>query len=193
MMNNDFESSFNLNDSIEEISFTFSDSEDEPKSVNFDLGNGSPINFEDFTGVHYNIDSITAPGRLEALSSVAQTLSVNYIVINESKLDQTIPNNLISIANFHDPIRSDRNRHGGGCLIYISSNLTFKHQTQLQSKHYEHLWVDIKVKNKLYSINALYRPPNETNADHLLFINECESIFSKMAKHKLTISYWHQI
>ena len=90
-------------------------------SVNFDLSNGSPINITNFKIVHYNVNSILAPDRLDQLSDVCQILNVNVLVITESKLDQTIPNTLITIPGYHEPIRRDREingRNGGGVLIY---------------------------------------------------------------------------
>ena len=90
------------------------------------IENGSPLNTQNFIGAHFNINSITAPGRLDELSHIANTLNLSYLIINESKLDDSVPSNSISIDNFHEPIRRDRNRNGGGCLVYISNNLTFK-------------------------------------------------------------------
>ena len=45
----------------------------------------------DFIVVHFNIDSILAEGRLEQLSDVCKSMSVDCLVITESKLDETIP------------------------------------------------------------------------------------------------------
>ena len=151
----DFENSFVMEDSFGEISFAFSEPDDLPQSVNIDISNGSVLNSTDFSGAHFNINSITAPGRLEALNDYARVLNLNFIVITESKLDETIPSNLIELTGFHEPLRRDRDRHGGGCLIYISNNLTFKQQPRLQSEFFQHIWVDIRVNNKIFSVNTL--------------------------------------
>ena len=173
---------FILEDSFDEISFTFSEPEDQPKSIAVDLSNGSPLNPNDFIGVHYNINSLTALGRLDQLNHISRSLNLDYLVINESKLDTTIPSNLLQLDGFHEPVRSDRNRDGGGCLIYISKVLTFKRQSRNESKHFEHIWVDGRINDKIYSINAMYRPPNVENHD--LFLEEVELILSKGASHK---------
>ena len=72
-----------------------------------------------FTIVHFNINSITAEGRLEQLTDICSILKVDCLVITESKLCQEIPSSIISLSGFHEPVRKDRNRNGGGCLIYI--------------------------------------------------------------------------
>ena len=180
----DHENSFNLDDSIHDVSFTFSEPDDLPTSINLDISNGSPLDQQGFIGAHYNINSITAPGRLEILDSVSKTLNLSNLIFNESKLDETIPTNIICLSQFHEPIRRDRNRDGGGCLIYISNKLTFKQHTQLQSEYFEHIWVDVRVKGKVYSINSMYRPPYEDAESHSIFLKETESILISMSNHK---------
>ena len=44
--------------------------------------------------------------------------------------------------------------------------------------------VDINIKGQVYSLNAFYRPPNETMADHNLFLQEATSILSNLSQHK---------
>ena len=140
-----------------------SDLDNECQSLNFDLTNGSPIDTNNFIIVHFNINSITANGRLDQLSDICSLLKLDVLIITESKLDENIPSNLITIPGYHEPLRRDRNRNGGGVLIYISDHLIFNHKENLQSADYEHIWVDIKVKNVTFAINELYRPPNESH------------------------------
>ena len=68
-----------------------------------------------------------------------------------------MPTNLLSIPGMHEPIRHDRpqnGRFGGGYLIYVSQKLTFQHKLDSQLNVFEHLWVDIKVNNKINIINC---------------------------------------
>ena len=152
-------------------------------SINFDVSNGPPIDVENFKVVHYNINSILAPDRLEQLSDICKILNINVLILTESKLDQTIPNNLITIPGYHEPLRRDREingRHGGGVLVYVAENLVFKHKVELQSEYFENIWVDVKLRNKTFAINALYRPPNQTAADHELFLNTAQYLLDKL-------------
>ena len=136
-----------------------SDFEDECKSINFDFSNGSPINTENFNIVHYNINSILAQDRIEQLTDICRLLNIGVLIITESKLDETIPNNLLNIPGYHEPIRHDRKtngRYGGGVLMYISNHLVFKHQQTFQSDLYEHIWTDVKINETVFAINAFY-------------------------------------
>ena len=170
-------------DSDDDISF-LSEADDEPMSINVDFSNGSPLQINDFIIVHYNINSITAEGRLESLSQACEALKIDVLVLTESKLCDTIPTNLIMISGFHEPLRRDRNRHGGGVLIYISDNLTFKQKNELQSDKFDHIWADVRVNEKLYSVNAFYRPPCETNESHSEFLEETDRILARLGQHK---------
>ena len=168
----------------------------EQDSVNFDLSNGSPIDTANFKIVHFNVNSILAPDRLEQLSEVCQILKINVLIITESKLDQTIPINLVKIPGYHEPLRHDRpvnGRNGGGVLVYVAENLVFSHKIDLQSEHFEHIWVDVKLKNQTFAINAFYRPPNQSASDHENFLSTAQSILEKLneysvASHKVIAS-----
>ena len=124
-----------------EASF-LSDFENECNSCNYDLSNGSPIDSENFNVVHFNINSLLCPGKLDQLKDYCKILKVDVLIITESKLDQTIPTNLITIPGYHEPIRQDREvngRFGGGVLMYIAENLVFEHKQNLQNSNFEHI------------------------------------------------------
>ena len=109
---------------ISDLSYQ-SEFEDECQSFNFDLSNGSPINLNNFNIAHYNINSITAENKLDRLSDICHTLNLAVMVITESKLDENIPTNLITIPGYHEHLRRDREkngRNGGGVLVYIADS-----------------------------------------------------------------------
>ena len=94
--------------------------------------------------------------------------------------------NLITVPGYHEPIRHDRKingRHGGGLLIYIAENLVFINRKEYQSEFYEHIWVDVKINSTVYAINAFYRPPNESQADHQHFLQFSENILTKLSNY----------
>ena len=70
-----------------------SEIDDQSKSFNFDLSNGSPIDVENFNIVHYNINSILAHDKLEQLTDICRLLNIDMLIITESKLDSNIPTN----------------------------------------------------------------------------------------------------
>ena len=174
---------------VSDISY-MSDLDNTPTTTKYDTSNGSPVEKDKFKIVHFNINSITAEGKLEALTDLCQTLNIHVLVISESKLDPTIPNHIIAIPGYHDPIRHDRSvngRYGGGCMMYVLESLTFKHVEEKQSNHFEHVWVDVKVENITVAINCLYRPPNETAEDHELFLDVADTILNDVSNHQVDV------
>ena len=171
---------------MSDISY-LSDIDNLHSSIQFDLTNGSPIDIQKFKIVHYNIESITANGRIEALSDICKTLNISVLVLTETHLDETIPNNIITLSGYHEPIRHDRTnngRYGGGCMVYVSESLTFKQQHNKQSRHYEHIWVDVLAEGKTIAVNCLYRPPIETSESHQLFLETSESILDSLSQYQ---------
>ena len=159
---------------------------DRPNSIQYDLDNGSPLGQNKFKIVHFNIDSITANGKIEAPSEVCNILNISVLVLTETHLDHTIPNNIVSITGYHEAIRHDRavnGRYGGGCMVYIKQCFTFKHLQNKQSQFFEHVWVDVKSEGKTISINCLYRPPIENTETHQHFLNTTEDILTNLAIH----------
>ena len=160
-----------------------SEFDNECQSINFDLSDGSPIDVNYFNIAHYNINSITAFGRLDQLSDICATLKLDVLILTESKLDITIPSSVITLPGYHEPLRRDRNRNGGGVLVYIAQNLIFYQKEHLQSENFEHIWVDIKIRNETFTINAFYRPPNETNESHTKFLDTASKILQKLSTY----------
>ena len=122
-------------------------------------------------------------GHDDQLSDICSTLKLDVLILTESKLDITIPSSVITLPGYHEPLRRDRNRNGGGVLVYIAQNLIFYQKEHLQSENFEHIWVDIKIRNETFTINAFYRPPNETNESHTKFLDTASKILQKLSTY----------
>ena len=49
--------------------------------------------------------------------------NVDILMISETKLDDSLPIGQFLIDNFSEPIRLDRNKNGGGILLYIREDI----------------------------------------------------------------------
>ena len=67
---------------------------------------------------HANINSITAPNRLDELHHFVCTNAIHILALSETKLDDNVHPALYSLDDFHAPITHHRNRHRGGTAIY---------------------------------------------------------------------------
>ena len=58
--------------------------------------------------------------------------SLDILAINESKINESISDDEISISGFH-LIRKDRNRYGGGVLMHIRGTIPFSKRNDLRT------------------------------------------------------------
>jgi len=115
-------------------------------------------------------------GELETLAAITKS---DIIALTETWLDSSIPDQLLSIAGFLPPIRNDRNRHGGGVLIYCADHLPVVPRPDLSTAPYESTWVEIKHKpNEKILIGVFYRPPNQRAADRDQFLLHLNQVVS---------------
>ena len=72
---------------------------------------------------HLNIASL--PKHIDELKLFMKELSFNILCINETRLDNTINDNIMKILGY-DIVRRDRYRNGGGVAIYVRSIISYK-------------------------------------------------------------------
>ena len=75
-----------------------------------------------FSFLYFNARSVLP--KLDELRALCKTHKPTIVCIVESWLDSTIENNEIGIENYAI-VRADRNRHGGGVLLYVIESLSF--------------------------------------------------------------------
>ncbi|CAH3195881.1 unnamed protein product, partial [Porites evermanni] len=82
--------------------------------------------------------------------------------LNETRLDNTIPDSQIDIEGY-DILRRDRNRNGGGVAFYVDCKTVgfFLKINLLSHADLEILTVEIKKpKSKPFLVTTWYRPPD---------------------------------
>ena len=132
-----------------------------------------------FTCCHFNARSILAVDRdtgvskHDELCSLAATNSYDLIGITETWLDDTVDNTMLLLPGYQPPLRRDRNRQGGGVIVYLSSNLPAQRRLDLEPIDQEIMCIEIQFKNNPVLLCVCYRPPS---SDTALFLEGIESI-----------------
>ena len=107
----------------------------------------------------------------------------DIFAINESKIDPSIPDSEINIPSYKS-IRKDRNRNGGGVVIYVREQISFRDRNDLVSDSLEMICIEIeRPHSKPFLLSAWYRPPNsELNIinEYELFLFKCDSESKEM-------------
>ena len=103
---------------------------------------------------HININFLES--KFEALKSLIKD-TLDIFVVTETKIDESYPTSQFKIEGFGSPFRLDRNKHGGGVMVYIREHLPCK----LISFHKKPKDIEA-LRNKRWLIMGAYNPVYET-------------------------------
>ena len=82
--------------------------------------------------------------------------NIDVLVIGETKLDKTFPDNQFIINGFKTPYRKDRNANGGGVMIYVREDIPSQEKVHNLPSHIEAILVEINLrKSKLLLVGTL--------------------------------------
>ena len=94
-----------------------------------------------FKMANLNINSIL--NSIDQLRAIMVDIPFYILSINETKIDDSVPDNEISVAGYH-LIRKDRNRPGAwGVLMYIRESIPFSERNDLVPTSLEMIFVEI--------------------------------------------------
>ena len=111
---------------------------------------------------HLNIDSLSS--KVDQLRHFMYSNEVHIMAVCETKLDEHISDDVISVNNY-SIYRNDRNTHGGGVALYVNDvNIEHKLREDLMSHSLELLAIEIKLSMaKPIIIIVWYRPPKSSS------------------------------
>lgn len=114
---------------------------------------------------HININSLR--NKFEFLSNrIKEKLDV--LMISETKLDNTFPISEFLIEGFSTPYRLDRNKNGGGIMLYVREDIPSKLLVkQYSDKETENFFVELNLRSKKWLVSCSYNPHTNLIEDHL--------------------------
>ena len=144
----------------------------------------SVANLKGFKIASMNVNSLLK--HVDEIRHVLLSAPFDIFAINETKIDELISDNEISIPGY-SLIRKDRNRAGGGDVLYIRENISFSNREDLVPCTLEMVCAEIiylysnyaeiiRSHSKPFLVCTRYRPPNSI----MDLFNECEMFFSAM-------------
>ena len=95
--------------------------------------------------------------------------NIDILILVETKIDSTFTNSQFLIDGYTQPYRADRNRHGGGILIYVREDIPSKKL----SKHtfpndIEGIFVEINLRKTKILLFGSYHPPSQSDNYYLI-------------------------
>ena len=147
--------------------------------------NPGPETTRQLTACHLNINSVTAENKIDELHQFVETNNIEILALTETKLDNTVADNLYSLSGFHSPIVKHRTRNGGGVALYIHKSLPFQKLQNFDCDE-EWVWAKIKTKNFTLLICCVYLPPNLSANRLQRFIANFSEFVSQAHTHEPT-------
>ena len=117
---------------------------------------------------HININFLES--KFEALRSLIKD-TLDVLVVTETKIDESYPTSQFCIDGFGALLRLDRNKHGGGVIIYVREHPPYKIiPFYNKPKDVEAIFFELTLRNKKWLIMGGYNPASETTSyflDHV--------------------------
>ena len=128
-----------------------------------------------------NVNSLML--HIDEIRLLINDLGIHILAINETKIDENVHDDLVSIDGYMIE-RCDRNRNGGGVAIYIKDTLFDKCTVRVDvpKSTLEALCIEVKpVRSAPFFVLAWYRPPSEAFGNFRL-LEECLQFLDKEDK-----------
>jgi exonuclease III len=112
-------------------------------------------------GVNLNLPLLGQYSKIDEIkSSILSEYDPDILALNETWLDEAIHDDILEI-NGYVHYRKDRNRNGGGVIIYVRSSLPSVHRKDLEPQNHEVIVIECKTGKKKIVLCNWYRPPNQ--------------------------------
>ena len=105
---------------------------------------------------HLNINSLSS--KFEPLGDMVKD-NIDFLLVTESKLDDTFPQGQFRINGYTRPIRLDRTRNGGGIIIFVRSDLTCRElKPRVLYLDVECTLLEIRIRQSKWLVVVGYNP-----------------------------------
>ena len=102
------------------------------------------------------------------------------MIFGETKIDDSYPTAQLMIEGFKAPFRLDRNRYGGGILIYIRADIPCKQvNNHVFPDSIEGLFIEINFRKSKWLLFGTYHPPSQNDALYFDSIGRALDIYSQ--------------
>ena len=118
----------------------------------------------------------------------------DILIITETKLDETYPISQFHIDGYSMPYRLDRNRNGGGVIIYVREDIPSK----ILRKHFfpndiEEIFVEISFRKSKWLLCGTYHPPLQSDQHYFDNIDKVLDVYCQYEKIMLVGDFNAQI
>ena len=111
---------------------------------------------------YLNINSLGE--KINHFHELCKESPIDILCVDEIKLDSSYPDAQFQIIDYQfPPFRRDRNKYGGGKIVYIRQGLITRRLPKFETKVSETICVELAISKKKWCILFAYRPPRKNN------------------------------
>ena len=116
-----------------------------------------------------NLNINTINNKFDQLQYIIKN-NVDALVVTETKLDSSFPNGQFPINGLARPFRRDRNKNGGGVMIFVRDDIPTKEiRINFLPSDIECLFIEMNIRKTKWLIVGCYHPPSRN--DNCFFHN----------------------
>ena len=120
---------------------------------------------------HININFLES--KFESLKDLIKD-KIDILVVGETKIDESYPTNQFLIDTFSSPFRLDRNKFGGGVMIYVKDHLLcVEIPYDNKPKDIECILLDLRIRKKRFLLVGGYNPDKKKISHFLGHLSKC--------------------
>ena len=129
-----------------------------------------------------NININSLPAKFDQVKEV-KLKNIDILVITETKLDDTFPLDQFYVERFTIPYRLDRNRNGGGVIIYVMEDLPSK----ILEKHnipqnFEGMFVELNFRKIKWLLFWTYHSPSQNDQYYFEALDKALDCYSSCGR-----------
>ena len=115
--------------------------------------------------------------KIDEMRTIVTECNFDVIGICETFLDDDVADNEICIEGY-TIVKKNRNRHGGGVILYIKEGIQYTEITDLAGLDVEGVWANIQCDKQHLALGIMYRPPSSNNAYLKSMLDQIDNVFS---------------
>ena len=114
---------------------------------------------------YLNINSLR--NKIIDLRHVVSVSQPDILTISETKLDDTFPDVQFRMDGYYSPaqFRRDRNKHGGGLMVFIRNGIPVKRAKTFEPSNQEAICFEVTITKRKWIIYAFYRSESYSKLD----------------------------
>ena len=139
------------------------------KNTNYNLGKEELLNLRKlYSNIpiiwHLNINSLR--NKITQLREICRKVSIDVLCIDETKLGASFLDAQFHIEGYQcRPLRKDRDKNGGGKMIFIREGLIAKRLYAYEDSTSKTICLEVTISKKKWCVTFAYRPPYNSNKD----------------------------